>query len=79
MTNPVSDEIHQMTVAAIESGEQIVPVHVFPFRMTDKNMAAQESSPWKAFWTNLKEGYDMFERTKRPSNHQCLRRPIHFP
>lgn len=67
MTNPVSDEIHQMTVAAIESGEQIVPVHVFPFRMTDKNMAAQESSPWKAFWTNLKEGYDMFERTKRPA------------
>ena len=44
MTNPVSDEIHQVTVAAIESGEQIVPVHVFPFRMTDKNMAAQESS-----------------------------------
>jgi murein L,D-transpeptidase YafK len=66
MTNPVSDEIHQLTLAAMDGGEQIVPVHVFPFRMTDKNMAAQNSSPWKAFWTNLKEGYDLFERTKRP-------------
>ena len=23
-------------------------------------------SPWMPFWNNLKEGYDMFERTKRP-------------
>ncbi len=66
MTNPVLDEIHQLTMAAIESGEEIVPVHVLPFRMTDLNMAAQDSSPWKAFWNNLKEGYDLFERTKRP-------------
>lgn len=66
MTNPVSDEIHQMTLAAMDGGEQIVPVHVFPFRMTDKNLAAQDASPWKAFWTNLKEGYDLFEQTKRP-------------
>ncbi|AGK59485.1 ErfK/YbiS/YcfS/YnhG family protein [Hyphomicrobium denitrificans 1NES1] len=66
MTNPVSDEIHQLTVAAMDGGEQIVPVHVFPFRMTDKNLSAQISSPWKAFWTNLKDGYDLFDRTKRP-------------
>jgi len=66
MTNPVSDEIHQMTVAAMEAGEQIVPVHIYPFRMTDENAAAHSSSPWSAYWNNLKEGYDMFERTKRP-------------
>lgn len=66
MTNPVSDEIHQLTVAAMDGGEQMVPVHVFPFRMTDKNLEAQASSPWKPFWTNLKDGYDLFDRTKRP-------------
>jgi murein L,D-transpeptidase YafK len=66
MTNPVSDEIHQLTVAAMDAGERIVPVHIYPFRMTDKAMAAQSSSPWIAYWNNLKEGYDMFERTKRP-------------
>jgi len=66
MTNPVSDEIHQLTMAAIDAGENIVPVHILPFRMTDLNMAVQEKSPWMPFWNNLKEGYDMFERTKRP-------------
>ena len=66
MTNPVSDEIHQLTMAAIDAGENIVPVHILPFRMTDPNMAVQEKSPWMPFWNNLKEGYDMFERTKRP-------------
>ena len=66
MTNPVSEEIHQLTLAAIEAGQQLVPVHVLPFRMTTENMIAQSASPWKSFWNNLKEGYDLFERTKRP-------------
>jgi murein L,D-transpeptidase YafK len=66
MTNPVSDEIHQLTVAAMDAGERIVPVHIYPFRMTDAQMAQRSESPWKAYWTNLKEGYDLFERSKRP-------------
>lgn len=68
MTNPVSEEIHQLTLAAIDSGEDLVPVYVLPFRMTDQNMVAQAASPWKPFWNNLKEGYDLFERTRRPPN-----------
>ncbi len=55
-----------MTLAAIDAGEELVPVHVLPFRMTNENMTAQNSSIWKPFWNNLKEGYDVFERTKRP-------------
>ncbi len=37
MTNPVMDEIHRLSVAAIESGQEHIPVHVFPFRMTKDN------------------------------------------
>ena len=66
MTNPVSEEIHQLTLAAIDAGEDLVPVEILPFRMTNENMVAQSASPWKAFWNNLKEGYDLFERTRRP-------------
>lgn len=66
MTNPVSEEIHQLTLAAIDAGETLVPVHVLPFRMTNENMIAQSGSPWKSFWNNLKDGYDLFERTHRP-------------
>lgn len=66
MTNPVLDEIHQLTMAAIDAGETFVPVHILPFRMTATKMADQDSSPWLAFWNNLKEGYEIFEKTKRP-------------
>jgi hypothetical protein len=43
-----------------------VPVHILPFRMTNENMVAQSASPWRPFWNNLKEGYDLFEQTRRP-------------
>ena len=66
MTNPVMDEIHLLASAAMDSGQDQIPVHVFPFRMTDASMTAQSSSPWTAFWINLKEGYDAFEKTKKP-------------
>lgn len=65
MTNPVSDEIHRMTEAAIEAGQEHVPIHIYPFRMSDENMRTHASPAWQSFWSNLKEGYDLFERTKR--------------
>jgi murein L,D-transpeptidase YafK len=66
MTNPVIDEIYTLTSAALRAGQRHVPVHVFPFRMTEANLASHSDSEWKTFWVNLKEGYDAFERTRRP-------------
>ncbi len=66
MTNPVMDEIHLLTSAAIDAGQEHVPIHVFPFRMTTMKMAEQALSPWASYWANLKEGYDAFEASKRP-------------
>ena len=65
MTNPVSDEVHRLTVAAIDAGQDNVPIHVFPFRMTEENVKSHASPAWASFWANLKEGYDAFEQTKR--------------
>ena len=66
MTNPVMSEIHGLAKAAIQGGQRYVPVHAFPFRMTDPALAAHASSPWHRFWTSLQAGYTSFERTKRP-------------
>jgi murein L,D-transpeptidase YafK len=66
MTNSVVEEIYGMTERAIAGGQTFIPVHVFPFRMTDANLASQKDSPWHSFWANLKEGHDFVERTKRP-------------
>lgn len=66
MTNPVIGEIYGLANAAIKSGQRHVPVHVFPFRMTDEALAAHEKSPWHGFWTTLQDGYKSFARTGRP-------------
>lgn len=66
MTNPVISEIYGLTKAALNGGQRYVPMHVFPFRMTDEALAARAGNPWHGFWSTLQAGYKSFERTGRP-------------
>jgi len=66
MTDPVIDEIFWLSDTALEEGQRRIQVHAFPFRMTPEKLAAQAGSEWHGFWSNLKEAYDLFERTRRP-------------
>jgi murein L,D-transpeptidase YafK len=66
MTNPVMDEIYGLSEQALRQGQDAIPVHIFPFRMTEENMAAQAGNPWTPFWLNLKQAYDLFESTRVP-------------
>src|SRR5262245_11320765 len=38
MTTPVMDEIYALSEAALRQGQEHIPVHVFPFRMTQQNL-----------------------------------------
>lgn len=66
MTDPQIEEIYALIYSALSQGEPSVPVHIFPFRMTDLNMAAHQSSRWYAFWLSLKPAYDAFAATSHP-------------
>ena len=66
MTNPVNDEIDKLVLRSIQAGQAYVPIHVFPFRMTSENFNRYDIPQWRDFWRNLKDGYDLFERTHRP-------------
>ncbi|MCH9809033.1 MAG: murein L,D-transpeptidase [Alphaproteobacteria bacterium] len=66
MTNPVMEEVFGLVRNALSAGQQHVPVHVFPFKMTRKKLAQYKKSEWIGFWRSLKAGYDSFERTRRP-------------
>lgn len=65
MTDPVIEEIYLLVDAALDAGQTEVPVHCFPFRMTDKRIAEVVDSPWRGFWLKLKAVWDAFEKTKR--------------
>jgi len=66
VTDPAMDEIWTLIDAAFRAGEPSFQVHVFPFRMTEGNLARHAGSPWQSFWRNLKEGHDLFEQLGWP-------------
>lgn len=66
MTEHVQEEIFALSKAAVASGQERFHVHIFPFRMTDEALAGHKGHAWAGFWSDLKAGYDSFERTKFP-------------
>ncbi len=66
MTDERIEEIYALVEAALDKGETYVPVHIFPFRMTQSNLMAYQDNQWFEFWSNLQEGYDYFETEKCP-------------
>jgi murein L,D-transpeptidase YafK len=71
---PIEDDnIEEVYLAAVEAhanGQAQVPVHLFPTRLTAESLArlSKEHDGERdliAFWANLKEGYDLFEKEHR--------------
>ena len=77
MTDALMEEIYALAREAFIGGQDAIPVHAFPFRMTEANLARHAKSPWQRFWRNLKEGYDHFELTRQvPAVAVCNRRYV---
>jgi murein L,D-transpeptidase YafK len=66
MTDDGISEIYTLVAAALRTGQGLIEVHIFPFRMSNANLAGHDNSRWSGFWANLKQGYDYFERFHRP-------------
>ncbi|KZL24936.1 L,D-transpeptidase family protein [Pseudovibrio sp. WM33] len=60
MTDKGMEEIYLLVENALLSGQASVDVHIFPFHMTETNMAIHANSRWLPFWRNLREGYSHF-------------------
>lgn len=63
MTDPVIEVIYATVEAALDNGQDTVPVHVFPFRMTPQRVAEiPDDDQWKTFWLDeLLPEYQRFE------------------
>jgi murein L,D-transpeptidase YafK len=66
MTDALMEEIYALARESFKGGQGTFPVHAFPFRMTEANMARHRTHKWHAFWQTLKEGYDHFEQARVP-------------
>ncbi|MEM7224818.1 MAG: murein L,D-transpeptidase family protein [Pseudomonadota bacterium] len=65
MTDPGIEVIYRLVEAALMAGQDRVPVHIFPFRMTDDKLKQNENRRWAGFWQELKPAYDLFEKSGR--------------
>jgi murein L,D-transpeptidase YafK len=63
-------EIYWVAVEARDNGQSRIPVHIFPARLTNNNMAQlvnvfNKEPELVRFWSNLKTGYDYFAQRKQ--------------
>jgi murein L,D-transpeptidase YafK len=72
---PITDdgikEAYWLAVLVHSQGRQHLPIQIFPARLTENGLrslaaAHRNQSELISFWSNLKEGYDLFERSHRP-------------
>lgn len=68
MTDDGIEDIYGDLEAAFTGGQSFVRVHIFPFEMTDEALALHTDDPNHEYWTNLKTGWDWFERERVPPN-----------
>ncbi len=67
MTDDKIKEIYLYALFAKASGQNNIPVYIYPFKMTNKNLEAfnKKFPQWADFWKNLRSGYDKFEKERK--------------
>ncbi|MEM7426828.1 MAG: 2-dehydro-3-deoxyphosphooctonate aldolase [Pseudomonadota bacterium] len=63
MTDPGIAVIYKLVEQALRNGQRAVPVHIFPFKMTDENLEKHKDSKWISFWRDIRPAYDIFNET----------------
>lgn len=66
LTDDKIKEAYVLAVEARNAGQTKIPVHIFPFKMTEENLKKHQTSfpQLSTFWANLQIGYNYFEKNK---------------
>jgi murein L,D-transpeptidase YafK len=71
LTDEAIKEVYVIAMEARDNGQNRIPVHIFPARLTDDGLQqlvrifGKEDPTLVGFWTNLKAGYDYFENSRK--------------
>ena len=66
MTDEYIEEIYGLVEKALKEGQNDIPIHIFPFKMTKNNLKKYKNTEFYSFWIELKPAYDYFEKNKIP-------------
>lgn len=74
MTDPAIEEIYLLVEAALAAGQPAIPVHCFPFRLTNARLASWTDHPWHAFWQDeLLPAHTFFEQYREVPEMQVTK------
>ena len=69
--NSAIEELYITALDVKTGGQRKIPVHIFPYRMNELanietlQVVSQGKPKLTEFWQNLREGYDIFQRSKK--------------
>lgn len=66
MGDDAIEEIWTLMTRAFEGGQSVIPVHIFPFEMTARNLQAYAGHAAEPFWRELAPAWIEFEDTAQP-------------
>ena len=67
ITDACIEEVYLLALTARAAGQTVIPVHIFPFALTESELAKHAASPHQAFWRGLMAGYAYFEQHHEPA------------
>jgi murein L,D-transpeptidase YafK len=67
LTSPLVEEVYLLATAARAAGQTSIEVHIFPFPLTESELARRAGSPHAAFWRGLVPAYAYFEQHQVPA------------
>ncbi|MGI9373929.1 MAG: L,D-transpeptidase family protein [Hyphomicrobiales bacterium] len=66
ITDEAVQELYALARESFVGGQRDFLVHAFPFHMTNTNLAFRKGHKWYPFWKNIKQGHDLFLKTRVP-------------
>lgn len=67
LTDNNIEEVYTLVEAALSNGQESVPIHAFPFRMTQDALIKHKDSKWIDFWMiEMLPAYNVFDITGIP-------------
>jgi murein L,D-transpeptidase YafK len=79
MTDPAIEEIFLLVQAALGKGQPSVPIHLFPFRLSEERLQASAGDPWEPFWRHeLLPTWQHFETTHQVPEPALIDGRYHF-
>ncbi|MBL7788520.1 MAG: hypothetical protein JNL75_01650 [Chitinophagales bacterium] len=71
MTDDLIESIYLINLYSKSVGQEVIPIHIFPTKLSVNNFNKMKKDYFSGrldildFWTNLKEGYDYFDRKRQ--------------